>query len=126
VRNTKLRNPGSCDDTREQSPGYNFMVSRIFAYARSANRIRGRRVRVDIVEVYLPRRNVRVQKGDAEKCACGANGGECNATRTEPAAECSFEPNSEAVSSLGYCTQKQERREEEGKKEMRGKERTPL
>ena len=46
MRNTKLRNPGSCDDTREQSPGYNFMVSRIFAYARSANRIRGRRVRV--------------------------------------------------------------------------------
>ncbi|KYQ57382.1 Homogentisate 1,2-dioxygenase [Trachymyrmex zeteki] len=46
------------------------------------------------------RRDARVQKGDAEKCACGANGGECNATRTEPAAECSFEPNSEPPGAL--------------------------
>lgn len=66
----------------------------------------------------LTRRNASVQKGDAEKCACGANGGECNATRAEPAAECSSEPNSErgSLSSLGYCAQKQERREEGGRK----------
>jgi len=63
-----------------------------------------------------------VQKGDAEKCACGANGGECNATRTEPAAECSSEPNSEVASSLGYCARKQERRRGR-KKERVGRER---
>lgn len=62
--------------------------------------------------VVCARGNVRVEKGDAEKCTCGANGGECNATRAEPAAECSSEPNSEVASSLGYCAQKQERRAE--------------
>ncbi|TGZ49241.1 Uncharacterized protein DBV15_08496, partial [Temnothorax longispinosus] len=44
---------------------------------------------------------MRVQKGDAEKCACGANGGECNAIRAEPAAECSSEPNSEYLGDTG-------------------------
>lgn len=81
---------------------------------RASARTRGRCVRAWMC-TYL-RRYVRVQKGDAKKCACGANGGECNATRVEPAAECSSEPNSEVASSLGYCAQKQERREEVGRK----------
>lgn len=55
--------------------------------ARSRMHARASRARVDVYT--YTRRNVRVQKGDAEKCACGANGGECNATRAEPAAECS-------------------------------------
>ncbi|KYN39016.1 hypothetical protein ALC56_06442, partial [Trachymyrmex septentrionalis] len=82
---------------------------------------RASRTCVDAVEVHLLRRNVRVQKGDAEKCACGANGGECNATRTEPAAECSFEPNSEAVSSLSATVRRN--KNEERKLYHRGCER---
>lgn len=78
---------------------------------RASSRMHARASRA-CVNAYVPIhvRNVRVQKGDAEKCACGANGGECNATRAELAAECSPEPNSEVASSLGYCAQKQERR----------------
>ncbi|EGI64296.1 hypothetical protein G5I_07281 [Acromyrmex echinatior] len=74
---------------------------------------------VDTAEVYLPRRNMRVQKGDAEKCACGANGGECNATRTEPAAECSFEPNSEPLQSRLSATVRRNKNEEKKKEGKR-------
>lgn len=60
-----------------------------------------------------------MQKGDAEKCVCGANGGECNATRAEPAAECSSEPNSEVASCLSATVP---RNKNEGKKKEEGRE----
>lgn len=74
----------------------------------------------------LTRRNASVQKGDAEKCACGANGGECNATRAEPAAECSSEPNSERGSLVSRLLCAETRTKGRGrKKERAGRERAP-
>lgn len=76
----------------------NFMVSHNFRLCDARMRRAPAYTRAAVV--FPTRGNARVREGDAEKCACGANGGECNATRAEPAAECSSEPNSEVASRL--------------------------
>lgn len=71
------------------------------------------------------KRDTCAYKSDGEKCACGANGGECSArnSRAEPAAECSSEPNSKAASSsLGYCAQKTRMKEHGRVREEGGEE----